>query len=74
MEGFHDVDSSEMAFKLAGSMCFREGARKANPVILETTVCKVEVEFSRGVHGRMSSGDHLRRREVGTGLQDSEVV
>ncbi|WP_295419043.1 elongation factor G, partial [Sulfurovum sp.] len=40
---YHDVDSSEMAFKLAGSMGFREGAREANPVILEPMM-KVEVE------------------------------
>ena len=32
---FHDVDSSEMAFKIAGSMCFKEGSREANPVLLE---------------------------------------
>jgi elongation factor G len=31
---YHEVDSSEMAFKVAGSMAFKEGARKANPVIL----------------------------------------
>ncbi|MBM4201070.1 MAG: elongation factor G, partial [Gammaproteobacteria bacterium] len=39
---YHDVDSSEMAFKIAGSMCFKEGARKASPVLLEP-VMKVEV-------------------------------
>ena len=39
---YHDVDSNEMAFKIAGSMCFREGARKANPVLLEP-IMKVEV-------------------------------
>ncbi|MDR2100803.1 MAG: elongation factor G, partial [Campylobacteraceae bacterium] len=40
---YHEVDSSEMAFKLAASMGFKEGARKANPVILEP-IMKVEVE------------------------------
>ena len=39
---FHDVDSSEMAFKIAGSMGFKEGAQKANPALLEP-VMKVEV-------------------------------
>jgi elongation factor G len=32
---YHDVDSSEMAFKIAGSMCFKDAARKAKPVLLE---------------------------------------
>jgi len=40
---YHDVDSSEMAFKLAASMGLREGCRKANPIILEPMM-KVEVE------------------------------
>ena len=39
---FHDVDSSEMAFKIAGSMAFKEGARKANPILLEP-IMEVEV-------------------------------
>jgi len=39
---YHDVDSSEIAFKIAGSMCFREGARKASPVLLEP-IMKVEI-------------------------------
>lgn len=39
---FHEVDSSEMAFKIAGSMCVKEGARKANPQLLEP-IMKVEV-------------------------------
>ena len=38
----HDVDSSEMAFKIAGSMGFKEGAQKASPVLLEP-IMKVEV-------------------------------
>jgi elongation factor G len=41
---YHDVDSSEMAFKIAGSMGFKEGARKANRPLLEPYV-KVEVTF-----------------------------
>jgi elongation factor G len=43
---YHDVDSSEMAFKLAGSMGFKEGARKANPILLEP-IMKVEVKFPK---------------------------
>ena len=39
---YHDVDSSEMAFKIAGSMAFRDGAQKAKPVLLEP-IMKVEV-------------------------------
>ena len=39
---YHEVDSSEMAFKIAGSMGFKEGARKADPVLLEPYT-KVEV-------------------------------
>jgi elongation factor G len=39
---YHDVDSSEMAFKIAGSMAFRDGAKKASPVLLEP-IMKVEV-------------------------------
>jgi len=55
---FHDVDSSEMAFKIAGSMAFKEGARKAGPVILEP-IMKVEVttpdEYMGDVMGDLSS-------------------
>ena len=39
---YHDVDSSEMAFKIAGSIGFKDGALKANPVLLEP-IMKVEV-------------------------------
>jgi elongation factor G len=47
---YHDVDSSEMAFKIAGSMAFKEAARKADPVLLEPMMA-VEVA-PRGLHGR----------------------
>merc|ERR1712097_99517 len=40
---YHDVDSSEMAFKIAGSMAFKDGIKKCNPVLLEPMM-KVEVE------------------------------
>jgi elongation factor G len=55
---FHDVDSSEMAFKVAGSIAFKEGARKANPAILEP-VMAVEVvtpeEYMGDVIGDLNS-------------------
>ena len=57
---FHDVDSSEMAFKLAASMGFKEGARKANPAILEPLM-KVEVEVPEEYMGDVI-GDMNRRR------------
>ena len=55
---FHDVDSSEMAFKIAGSMAFKDGAKKANPVILEP-IMRVEItvpeEYVGDVIGDMNS-------------------
>lgn len=55
---FHDVDSSEMAFKIAGSMAFKEGARKANPILLEP-IMEVEVvtpeDYMGDVMGDLSS-------------------
>jgi elongation factor G len=55
---YHDVDSSEIAFKIAGSMAFKEAARKANPVLLEP-IMSVEVvvpeEFTGDVIGDLSS-------------------
>ena len=42
---YHDVDSSEMAFHIAGSMCFKEAMAKAGPAILEP-IMKVEVDIS----------------------------
>ena len=55
---FHDVDSSEMAFKIAASMAFKDGAKKANPALLEP-IMKVEVlvpeEFMGDVIGDLNS-------------------
>ena len=65
---YHDVDSSEMAFKLAGSMGFREGAKKANPVILEP-VMKVEVEVPEEYMGDVI-GDVSKRRGQVNGMND----
>ena len=66
---FHDVDSSEMAFKIAGSMCFREGARLAKPVLLEP-VMKVEVVTPEEYMGDVV-GDLNRRRGIVGGMEDS---
>ena len=57
---YHDVDSSEMAFKLAASMAFKEGARKADAIILEPMM-KVEVETPEDFMGDVI-GDLNRRR------------
>jgi elongation factor G len=55
---FHDVDSSEMAFKIAGSMAFQEAAKKAHPVLLEP-IMKVEVvtpdDYTGAVTGDLSA-------------------
>jgi len=55
---YHDVDSSEMAFSIAGSMCLQDGVKKGNPVILEP-IMKVEVvtpeEYAGDVMGDLSS-------------------
>jgi len=59
---FHDVDSSELAFKIAGSQCFRDGARGASPVLLEP-VMQVEVVTPEDYMGDVV-GDLNRRRGV----------
>ncbi len=72
---YHDVDSSEMAFKIAGSMAFKEAARKANPILLEP-IMEVEVvapsDYLGDVIGDLSS----RRGKVGGMTQrgDAQVV
>ncbi len=66
---YHDVDSSEMAFKIAGSMAFREGALKAKPVLLEP-IMKVEVVTPEDYMGDIM-GDLNRRRGLPQGMDDS---
>lgn len=60
---YHEVDSSEMAFKLAASMCFKEGARKANPAILEPMM-KVEVETPEEYMGDVIGDLNKRRGQI----------
>jgi elongation factor G len=65
---YHDVDSSEMAFKIAGSMGFRAGAMKANPVLLEP-IMKVEVVTPEEYLGDVM-GDLNRRRGITHGMDE----
>ncbi|MCF6174034.1 MAG: elongation factor G, partial [Campylobacteraceae bacterium] len=65
---YHDVDSSEMAFKLAASMAFKEGARKADAIILEPMM-KVEVETPEEFMGDVI-GDLNRRRGQISSMSD----
>ncbi len=66
---FHEVDSSEMAFKIAGSMAFKEGAKKAKPVLLEP-IMKVEVVTPEDYMGDVM-GDLNRRRGIVQGMEDT---
>jgi elongation factor G len=66
---YHDVDSNEMAFKIAGSMGFKEGAAKASPVILEP-IMFVEAETPEDYMGDVM-GDLNRRRGVILGMEDN---
>jgi elongation factor G len=65
---YHDVDSSEMAFKIAGSMGFREGAAKASPVLLEP-IMRVEVVTPEDYMGDVM-GDLNRRRGLVQGIDE----
>ena len=60
---YHDVDSSEMAFKIAGSMAFKEGCRKANPVLLEP-IMKVDVTVSEDYMGDVMGDLNSRRGRI----------
>ncbi len=66
---YHEVDSSEMAFKIAGSICFKEGAAKAKPVLLEP-IMKVEVVTPEEHMGDVM-GDLNSRRGMVQGMEDA---
>ncbi len=66
---YHDVDSSEMAFKIAGAMGFKAGALKADPVLLEP-IMKVEVVTPEEYMGDVM-GDLNRRRGIVQGMEDA---
>lgn len=68
---FHDVDSSEMAFKVAGSMAFKEGAKKASPVLMEP-IFKVEVITPEDYMGDVV-GDLNRRRGIILGMDENPL-
>jgi elongation factor G len=65
---FHEVDSSEIAFKIAGSQAFKEGAKKASPVLLEP-IMAVEIVTPEDYMGDVM-GDMNRRRGILQGMDD----
>jgi len=71
---YHDVDSSEMAFKVAGSLAFKEGAKKADPVLLEP-IMKVEVEMPDEYLGDVMGNINRRRGMLnGTEIRSGQQV
>ncbi len=68
---YHDVDSSELAFKLAASLAFKDGFKKARPVLLEP-IMKVEVETPEDYMGDVI-GDLNRRRGMIEGMDDTST-
>jgi elongation factor G len=60
---YHDVDSSEMAFKIAGSMAVREAVTKANPVVLEP-IMQIEVEVPEDFLGDIMGDLNSRRGNI----------
>ena len=69
---YHDVDSSEMAFKIAGSMVFKEGAKRANPVLLEPLM-DVEVRTPEEYMGDVIGDLNSRRGQVRS-MEDASGV
>ncbi len=69
---YHDVDSSELAFKLAANLAFKDGMRKANPVLLEPMMA-VEVETPEDYMGDVM-GDLNRRRGIIQGMDDAAGI
>jgi elongation factor G len=69
---YHDVDSSEMAFKIAGSMAFKEAARRAKPVLLEPQM-KVEVVVPEQYMGDVLGDLSARRGKIGGMMQRGEA-
>ncbi|MEQ1662761.1 MAG: elongation factor G [Thiobacillus sp.] len=69
---YHDVDSSELAFKLAAILAFKDGMRKASPVLLEPMMA-VEVETPEDYMGDVM-GDLNRRRGIIQGMEDASGV
>jgi len=69
---YHDVDSSELAFKLAAILAFKDGMRKASPVLLEPMMA-VEVETPEDYMGDVM-GDLNRRRGIIQGMEDAAGV
>ena len=71
---YHDVDSSEMAFKIAGSLAFKEGIKKANPVLLEP-IMKVQVELPDDYLGNVMGNLTSRRGLLqGTESEKGSVI
>ena len=68
---YHDVDSSQIAFELAGSMAFKDGMRKASPALLEP-IMAVEVETPEDYMGDVM-GDLNRRRGIVLGMDDDGI-
>jgi elongation factor G len=69
---YHDVDSSEMAFKIAGSMAVKEAVKKANPIILEP-IMKVEVTSPADYMGDVLGDLSSRRGKIGGMNQRGEA-
>ena len=69
---YHEVDSSEMAFKIAGSMAFKEGAQRAKPVLLEPMM-KVEVVVPEQYMGDVLGDLSARRGKIGGMMQRGEA-